>query len=119
MEMKKAVVLLVCVVMICFLQCGRDIKVNSSMRTSGEDGSEEYLNITANKIFIFNKDEIVQEIIEKRIENSFQEIYFIEEYPNAIEADVYSNWLMRKLGHRDFSVVYEYDGADGYSYKFQ
>lgn len=89
------------------------------MRTSGEDGSEEYLNITANKIFIFNKDEIAQEIIEKRIENSYREIYFIEEYPNVIEADVYSNWLMRKLGHRDFSVVYEYDGADGYTYKIQ
>ena len=63
MEMKKAVVLLVCVVIICFLQYGRDIKVNSSMRTSGEDGSEEYLNITANKIFILNKDEIAQEIM--------------------------------------------------------
>lgn len=89
------------------------------MRTSGEDGSEEHLAVTVNKIYILDKEETAEKIIEKRIENSYQEIYFIEEYPDVIEVDVYSNWFTRKIRHKTFSIVYEYDGAEGYSYEIQ
>lgn len=115
-KMKKIAALLFCITLFCFLQFGQDVRVNSSIRKSGRDGTEEYLSITANRIFITDKEKFAQEMIERRIENSYKEIYFTEQYPKAIEVDVYLNWLTWKMKRKSFSVVYEYDGDEGYSF---
>ncbi len=116
---KKIIALFICIMLICFLQFEQDVRVNSSMRKSGEDGTEEYLSITANQIFIFDKEKFAQEIIERRIENTYEDIYFTEQYPEKIEVDIYTNWLTWKMRRKAFSMEYEYDGKESYSFKIE
>lgn len=117
--MKKVIILIVFLVTICFMQFGRDVKVNSSMRSSGENDTKEYLNITANRICIIDREEFAWEIIERRVENSYREIYFIERYPDEIEVDVYLNRITWKMKRKAFSIIYEYDGSGGYSFEIE
>ena len=112
---KKVILLLAGVAMICFMQFGRDVKVNSSMRSSGGNNTKEYLNITANRICIIDKEKFAQEIIGRRIENSYKEIYFTEQYPDEIEVAVYLNWITWEMRRKAFSIIYEYDGLGSYS----
>lgn len=114
---KKIIALFICTAIICFQQFGQDVRVNSSMRKSGEDGTEEYLSITADQIFIFDKEKFAQEIIERRIENSYEDIYFTEQYPEKIEVDIYTNWLTWKMRCKAFSIEYECEGEERYSFK--
>lgn len=118
-KMKRVIVLIALAAMVCFMQFGWDVKVNSSMRSSGENNTKEYLNITANRICIIDKEEFARKIIERRVENSYREIYFIERYPDEIEVDVYLNWITWKMKRKAFSIIYEYDGSEGYSFKIE
>ena len=118
-KVKKIIVIVVCAAMVCFMQFVQDVKVNSSMRSSGENETKEYLNITANRICIIDKEKFAQEIIERRMENSYREIYFIERYPDEIEVDVYLNRITWKMKRKAFSIIYEYDGSEGYSFEIE
>lgn len=119
-KMKKIVVaIMIFVLCILVLQFGQDVKVNTSIRVIGENESREYLKITANRLWIIDKTGFAQEILERRIENSYKNIYFTDTYSDKMEVEVYRNKLAWKMKQQDFSIVYEYNYPDGYSFTIQ
>lgn len=119
-KMKKIVIaIMIFVTCILVLQFGQDVKVNTSIRVIGENESREYLKITANRLWIIDKTGFAQEILERRIENSYKNIYFTDTYSDKMEVEVYRNKLAWKMKQQDFSIVYEYNYPDGYSFTIQ
>ncbi len=113
-------VFLVLFAILIYLQYGRDVSVvNSNLSLSGEF-CEQRLTIVANKIFITDKMQFAEEMIERTIDNSFRDMMFsydIAGYPNRIEISVYTNELSRKLFEKNFIVFFESDMDYNYNVK--
>lgn len=115
-----AAVFLVLFAILIYLQYGRNVSVvNSNLSLSG-GFYEQRLTIVANKIFITDKEQFAEEIIERTIDNSFPDMMFsydITGYPNRIEISVYTNELSRKLFEKNFMVFFESDVDYDYNIK--
>lgn len=115
-----AAVFLVLFAILIYLQYGRNVSVvNSNLSLSG-GFYEQRLTIVANKIFITDKEQFAEEIIERTIDNSFPDMMFsydITGYPNRIEISVYTNELSRKLFEKNFLVFFESDVDYDYNIK--
>lgn len=113
-------VFLVLFAILIYLQYGRDVSVvNSNVSLSGEF-YEQRLTIVANKIFITDKKQFAEEMIERTIDNSFRDMMFsydIAGYPNRIEISVYTNELSRKLFEKNFIVFFESNMDYNYNVK--
>lgn len=113
-------VFLVLFAILIYLQYGRDVSVvNSNLRLSGAF-YEQRLTIVANKIFVINKGQFAEEMIERTIDNSFPDMMFsydIAGYPNKIEISVYTNELSRKLFEKNFMVFFESNMDYNYNVK--
>ena len=102
-----------------FFQFGQDVKVNSTTRFSYGNESEEYLVVTANKLFIINKKQFAQEMLQRRIEDSFKEVMFMGNYSDKIEMEVYLNEWTWEANKRAFLIVYERDDSGEYKFDIQ
>lgn len=118
--MKRKMILLIgCIILILFFQFGMDVRAINSMRVTSNDGNTEHITIIANKIFIFDKDSFAENLIQKRIDNSYKEIRFIDTFPKELEIDVYTNWFTWKIKHKNFLIVSSFDGCKHYSFSIK
>ena len=104
------VILVGIVLLLAYLQFGRDVRVISSMLMSSDQYYEQKLTIVANKLFILDKDKFAEEMIERCMDNDFREMKFSYDLlgsPDKIEITVYLNERDRKCAHQ--FIVIEYD----------
>lgn len=95
----KWIILFGIVLILAYLQFGRDVRIVSSIINSSDDYYEQKLTIVANKLFILDKDKFAEEMIERCIDNDFHEIMFsydLNGYPDRIEITVYLNEIDRR-----------------------
>ena len=119
---KKAIIIVVLIFVILvmlYLQMGRDVEVVNNHISSSENGYEENITIIANKIGIVDQEELAAELVKRCIDNNFHEIRFsydLRGYPNGLHITVYSNDIMYKLGITAFEAVYQQNEGDIYKY---
>lgn len=113
--MKKKMILLIgCIILILFCQFGMDVKAINSMRVSSDSGNTEHITIIANKIFIFDKKSFAEYLIERRVDNSYKEIRFVDAFPKELEIDVYTNRFTWKMNQKKFSIISYFEDSDHY-----
>lgn len=118
--MKKKMILLIgCIILILFFQFGMDVKAINSMRVSCDSGNTEHVTIIANKIFIFDGKSFAEHLIEKRIDNSYKEIRFVDAFPKELEIDVYTNWFTWKIKHKDFTIYSHFEDSKQYTFNIK
>ncbi len=105
-----------------YLQYGGDVSVYSSRRHTFGNGSTLDLTIIANRLYIRDKEEFAEQMLQRCVDNSFHEIrlsYDMNGYPNELSISVYMNPVMWKLKKRVFRIKYmqdleyQYDIRDG------
>lgn len=96
-----------------------DVKAINSMRVSSNDGNTEHITIVANKIFIFDGKSFAEHLIEKRIDNSYKEIRFVDAFPKELEIDVYTNWFTWKTKHKNFSIFCHFKDSKHFIYEIK
>lgn len=95
------------VLLLAYLQFGRDVRVVSSMLMSSDQYYEQKLTIVANKLFILDKDKFAEEMMERCLDNDFHEMKFsydLNGYPDRIEITVYLNEIDRYYADYPFLV---------------
>ena len=81
---KKAIIIVVLIFVILvmlYLQMGRDVEVVNNHISSSENGYEENITIIANKIGIVDQEELAAELVKRCIDNNFHEIRFSYDFP--------------------------------------
>ena len=105
--MKRKIVLIVLFILIfLYLQLGFEPYVNNAITSSASNGYELNLTITMNKIVIFNRQKVEQDLINHILNNDFKNMQFsydIMGYPQEISVIVYTNSLTKYLRLPDFS----------------
>ena len=107
---KLAVILLLLffVVIIWYLQRGKEMDVYNTFSTSSANFYEETIIVTANRLFIFDKEKCAEEIFRKCRENSFHSVRFSYDVSklNALSGTVYRFRFGRKWSKPAFSFRY-------------
>ena len=101
------VILFGIVLLLAYLQFGRDVRVIFSMLMSSDQYYEQKLTIVANKLFILDKDKFAEEMMERCLDNDFHEMKFsydLNGYPDRIEITVYLNEIDRYYADYPFLV---------------
>lgn len=95
------------VIMLIYLQMGRDVCVFNTMTFTSTQIIEEKITLCANKLFINNKKQFAEQLLTRYKDNSFREFFFSKEKGNAdiVEFSVYTNGFMRKMGETPFRIV--------------
>lgn len=95
MKKIKWVVLIIVIIfgVFYYLQFGRKVEIRDTKITSYQDGYAEEVNITANKLYIMDKDKFAKDVIDTFIDNSFDNIKFSFDlgYPDTLHISVYMN----------------------------
>ena len=94
---------------ILYLQFGQAATVRHSETYSNPHGYEANLTITANKICIFNRKKLTEQLIRRTIDNDFKNMQFSYDmlgYPNQLNITVYTNIITQYLGIPAFTVQY-------------
>lgn len=74
-----------------------------------QQGYSLKLEINANRLWIVDKDKLKDELIEKTLENNFDNVRFSYDvlgYPDEVQITVYANELTRRLNISVFEVEY-------------
>lgn len=124
--MKKkrfALVLTIIVIIILgYLQYGREIEGYDSIVESSENGYIENISIVANRLFIANKGNFSKQAIQKTIDNSLNGIMFsydIQGYPNGLYITVYLNDTDYRNGKSCFEISYLQHGEYNEKYNIK
>lgn len=115
--MKKKIAVLVIMIVAfssIYLQWGRHVEVCNSWNKTGNDYCEENMVIIANKIWICNRKKFGQEMIQKCIDNSFDNIRFSYDLkrPNKLSIKVYTNKVEYWKGTPAFTVYFKPKGEN-------
>lgn len=109
--MKKQCVvvsIVVCVIIIfVYLQYGREEKVVSSMANTSDSYYEQEFSVVVNKLFIWDKEKYAKRLVEKTLENEYENVRFsydIMGYPNEISIEVWRDGYCYQQGKRMFSI---------------
>lgn len=109
--MKKQCVvvsIVVCVIIIfVYLQYGREEKVVSSMANTSDSYYEQEFSVVVNKLFIWDKEKYAKRLVEKALENEYENVRFsydIMGYPNEISVEVWRDGYCYQQGKRMFSI---------------
>lgn len=100
------------ILLILYMQFGRDEKVVNSMVKSGNEYCEQEIIIVANKIAIIDVDNYSKTIIEKVENNNLKNIKFSYDLMNnlqRIKIVVYCNELAYKFNQERIEILYEYE----------
>lgn len=117
-----AVIGLLAVAILGYLQNGRDVSVCGSHWDTFGNGSTMDITIVANRLYIRDKEGFAEQMLERCVDNSFHEVRFsydMNGYPNELSISVYMNPTMWKLKKRAFQIKYmqdleyQYDIRDG------
>ena len=90
----KLCILMLCLLGILYLQFGRAPYVNMAITKGTTDGYVLHLTITANKLFIPNKEAYAEFLIQKVLDNNFKNMLFSYDelgYPERIFLTIYTN----------------------------
>lgn len=109
--MKKQCVvvsIVVCVIIIfVYLQYGREEKVVSSMANTSDSYYEQEFSVVVNKLFIWDKEKYAKRLVEKALENEYENVRFsydIMGYPNEISIEVWRDGYCYQQRKRMFSI---------------
>lgn len=116
---RKMIILIGCIILILFFQFGMDVRAINSMRVSSDSGNTEHITIIANKIFIFDRDSFADYLIQRRIDNSYREIKFIDAFPKKLEIDVYTNLFTWKIKHKNFTIYSRFEDSKQYTFNIK
>lgn len=95
-----------------YLQYGRDVSVGGSHWNIFGNGSSMDVTIVANRLYICDKEKFAEQILQRCVDNSFQEVLFsydVKGYPSELNISVYMNPTMWKLKERAFQIQYKQD----------
>ncbi len=117
------IVITICTLfLLSYLQWGRELDVCNSRIESFNGGYYENISIIANSIYIFDKEEFAEQIIQDIIDNSLKDILFsydIHGYPNGLHITVYMNEYARKNGKSNFEISYSQDSNYNSAYNIK
>lgn len=116
---RKVIILISGIILVLFFQFGMDVRAINSMRVSSNDGNTEHITILANKIFIIDKESFAEYLIQRRIDNSYREIIFIDDFPKELEIDVYTNWFTWKISHKNYLIVSNFKDSKEFTFDIQ
>ena len=106
--MKKKILLIVlCILTLVYLQFGRKAVLNTSSTSKTPEGYQLDVTITVNTLYVGTKEQMTQRLIEKILNNDFQNMQLsYEEYghPNELHLTVYANSFGRLLALPSFRV---------------
>lgn len=110
-EIKKFIIIILCMIIyIAYLQWGRDMEICNTVSESFENGYCEDITIIANKLFIKDKEQFAESVIQKCIDNTWKEIRFsydLAGYPQELSINVYMNNYAYKYSKRlGFRITY-------------
>ena len=96
------------VMMVIYLQFGRNLDVCSSYGMRGSNYYEKNITILANKLFILNEKNCKKEIIQRCKDNNFNSIRFRFDggMPDKWRVTVYANCIALKLRDESFSFEF-------------
>lgn len=106
---RKTCLVMLLLLGILYLQFGRAPYINVSIIKKYADSYDLELTITSNKLFILDKDRYSEILIEKVLENGFQNMQFPYDelgYPKEIRMKVYANNIARILDIPSFEIDY-------------
>ena len=98
------------ITILAYLQFGRDGTAKNSISNVSGNYYEQNLTVIANKLFIYDKENFSEQILERCLDNSFHDILFsydITGYPDRICISVYTNPLTYSFGIESIKIQYE------------
>lgn len=117
-----AVITIYSLLLLSYLQWGRELNICNSRIDSFDGGYYENISLIANSIYIFDKEEFAEQIIQDIIDNSLKDILFsydIHGYPNGLHITVYMNEYARKNGKSSFEISYSQDSSYNSTYNMK
>lgn len=117
--MKKTLIILTCLLTVLYLQFGMTPTLNQSTINHTADHYELHLVVTANKLFIIDKEKTAELFIQKTIHNNFKNMhlsYDVHGYPDEISMTVYSNYITKFLDIPAFSFRYAQELPSQYNF---
>ena len=109
-------ILLLC----CYLQFGREMEVYNSISFAAENYCEEHLNVVINRLIVWDKRKVAEEIIEHCQKNDFKNILFSYDVANTnkLEVSVYLSEENARKGKEIFLFVYDTEQGEIGEYNF-
>lgn len=111
------------IIFFIYLQYGQNMEICNSTSETFKNGYCEDITVIANKLYIKDKQKFAKLVIQKCIDNSWDEIRFsydLNGYPNELSIDVYTN--MYKFTYRkkvSFKIVYSQDAEYNFKYNIK
>lgn len=109
---KKIVFIVLCILLLCeifYLQVRRKPTVCNIVTCADSVGYNAEITIIMNKIVIFNQEKTEQDLINRIMNNNFENMQFSYDmmgYPEEIKVTVYTNSFTKKLGIPAFQFEY-------------
>ena len=109
---KKIVFIVLCILFLCeifYLQVSRKPTVDNIVTCADAVGYDAEITITMNKIVIFNQEKTEQDLLNRILENDFENMQFSYDVmgePEEIKVTVYTNSFTKKLGIPAFEFRY-------------
>ena len=98
---------LLVILILGYLQWGRDVAVCSSNPKIFSNGSLEEISIIANKLYIFDQEKFAEYVLQRCADNSFREVRFsydLSGYPSEVHITVYMNCAAWKWKKKAFEI---------------
>lgn len=118
----RMVVLILSILILFYLQFGRDVSAKATTVMSFNNGYVENIDIVANKLFILDKEKFAEKMVQKCKDNNFTGILFsydIRGYPSELNLSIYNNELARRYGIRAFQVEYKQFAGEEHEYNIK
>lgn len=111
MKGRRSVILIglvLIVLIITYLQWGREVKVCDSSIEKSENYYSENLTIITNKIWVIDKEEFANDMVQKSIDNSFKNVRFSYDLgqPNELCIVVFVNNMRYRRGEPNFTILF-------------
>lgn len=126
--MKKIIIttissFLILVFSLIYLQWGRDMEICNTRPETSQNAYFEDVTIIANKLYIHDRYEFAESVIQKCIDNTWQEVKFsydIAGYPNKLYIVVYMNdYAFEHRQNASFRITYSQDSKFNYKYNIK
>lgn len=107
--LKPLLLILVLVIVFSYLQYGRTEQVTNSYSSSSAGIRDEHLTIVANKLFIINKEQYANELINKALTDRLNRFCFSWDMgiPHSIKIDVYLTKIAKRNGNIAYTIIYQ------------
>lgn len=126
--MKKIVIttilgFFVSIFILIYLQWGRDMEICNTRPETSKNAYFEEVTLIANKLYIHDKYEFAETVIQKCVDNSWKEVRFsydIAGYPNELCIYVYmNNYAFEHRQTASFRITYSQDSKFNYKYNIK